>query len=308
MSLQAPRRRDRVVLPTVREPALTAVYTLGWATTKRLPEGVARAVFDQVGTRIYRRGGPSVARLRGNLSRAAPEAGSGELDELTHSAVRSYLRYWCETFRLPVWSHEEVVERVRTVDEHYLRDAYAGGRGAIVPLPHTANWDHAGAWACLTGMPLTTVAERLESERLFRQFVDYRVSLGMEVLALTGGESVFPTLIDRLRNGRLVCLVADRDLSSTGVEVNLLGEPARLPGGPAALSRMSGSPLVPATLSYEPARTVVRFYPPVEVRRGREGVAAMTQEVADAFTTGIRAHPVDWHMMQRIFVSDLMAT
>jgi lauroyl/myristoyl acyltransferase len=292
----------------VREPALTAAYSLGWATTKRLPERVAQTVFDQLGIAIYRRGGASVVRLRDNLSRAVPDATAGQLDELTRQAVRSYLRYWCETFRLPVSSREEVIERMLTVDEHYLRDAYAGGHGAIVPLPHTANWDHAGAWACLTGMPLTTVAERLEPDRLFRQFVEYRESLGMEVLALTGAESAFSTMIERLREGRLVCLVADRDLSATGIEVNLLGEPARLPRGPAALSRMTGAPLVPATLSYEPARTVLRFYPPVEVRLGRVGVAAMTQEVANAFSIGIRAHPVDWHMMQRIFVSDLMGS
>ena len=292
----------------IREPALAAAYRLGWAATKRLPEGMAETMFDRLGTWIYRRGTASVDRLRGNLWRAAPGTPADELDDLTHQAVRSYLRYWCETFRLPVWSHEEVVTRVRTIDEHYLRDTYAAGKGAIVPLPHTANWDHAGAWACLTGMPLTTVAERLEPERLFRRFVSYRESLGMEVLALTGGGGAFSTMIDRLRCGRLVCLVADRDLSATGIEVNLLGEPARLPRGPASLSRLTGAPLVPATLSYEPAKLVVQLYPPIEVRKGRDGVAAMTQEMANAFSTGIRAHPVDWHMMQRVFVSDLMGS
>jgi phosphatidylinositol dimannoside acyltransferase len=290
----------------VSEPALAAAYRLGWAATKRLPEGMAQAMFEQLGTWIYHRGTASVGRLRGNLSRAAPGTPSDELDELTHQAVRSYLRYWCETFRLPVWSHEEVVLRVRTVDEHYLRDVYGAGKGAIVPLPHTANWDHAGAWACLTGMPLTTVAERLEPERLFNQFVSYRESLGMEVLALSGEAGVFSTMIDRLRCGRLVCLVADRDLSATGIEVNLLGEPARLPRGPASLSRLTGAPLVPATLSYEPAKLVVQFYPPIDVRKGRQGVETMTQELANAFSAGIRAHPVDWHMMQRVFVSDLV--
>jgi phosphatidylinositol dimannoside acyltransferase len=289
----------------LREPALAGAYRLGWAATKRMPESMATSMFDQLGTRIYRRGGAGVSRLRDNLARAVPGAAAHELDELTHRAVRSYLRYWCETFRLPVWSHEEVVLRVRTVDEHYLRDAYAAGNGAIVPLPHTANWDHAGAWACLTGMPLTTVAERVEPERLFKQFVSYRESLGMEVLPLTGQDGTFSTLIDRLRVGRLVCLVADRDLSSSGIAVELLGEPARLPRGPALLSRLTGAPLVPATLSYEPEKLVVRLHPPVEVRKGYKGVAAMTQELAEAFSAGIRAHPADWHMMQRIFVSDL---
>jgi phosphatidylinositol dimannoside acyltransferase len=39
------------------------------------------------------------------------------------------------------------------------------------------------------------------------------------------------------------------------------------------------------------------FHPPVEPGRP----SRMMQNVADAFTEGIRAHPEDWHMMQRVF-------
>jgi KDO2-lipid IV(A) lauroyltransferase len=38
---------------------------------------------------------------------------------------------------------------------------------------------------------------------------------------------------------------------------------------------------------------------------GDAGLVAMMQGVADAFTAGLRAHPQDWHMMQRVFVEDL---
>jgi KDO2-lipid IV(A) lauroyltransferase len=31
----------------------------------------------------------------------------------------------------------------------------------------------------------------------------------------------------------------------------------------------------------------------------------MMQQVADVFAGGIRAHPQDWHMLQRVFVADL---
>jgi phosphatidylinositol dimannoside acyltransferase len=31
----------------------------------------------------------------------------------------------------------------------------------------------------------------------------------------------------------------------------------------------------------------------------------MTQQVARVFEDGIRQHPADWHMLQRVFVSDL---
>jgi lauroyl/myristoyl acyltransferase len=289
----------------LRRESVALAYSLGWAAARRVPEPVARAAFDQLATRIWRRRGGGVRQLTANLARAVPASTDAtDIDELTHQAVRSYLRYWLETFRLPVWSHDDVVGRVRTIDEFRLRDAYARG-GVIVALPHMANWDHAGAWACLTGMPVTTVAEHLEPERLYRRFVGYREGLGMEVLALSGAQNSFRTLISRLRAGRFVCLVADRDLSSTGVTVQLLGHPARLPTGPAALSRMTRVPLVPATLSYDGPTLVIRFHPPVESVSGTAGVLAMTQSVADAFSAGIREHPSDWHMMQRVFVADL---
>ena len=282
-----------------------AAYGLGWTLTKRLPEPVAQAAFAQIGDQIWRRGGSGVRRLQANLRRARPEADDVEIVQLSRAAMRSYLRYWCEAFRLPAWSRDQVLGRIVVHDEHILRDAYAGGRGVVVALPHLANWDLAGAWACLTGMPLTTVVERLEPERLFRRFVAYREHLGMEVLPLTGGAPPIRTLLDRAREGRLICLVADRDLSAGGVEVELLGRPARLPAGPAMVARATGAALVPATLAYDGPRLHITMHEPVPPKTGADGLRAMTQAVADVFSEGIRAHPQDWHMLQKVFVEDL---
>jgi phosphatidylinositol dimannoside acyltransferase len=282
-----------------------AAYGLGWALTRWMPEPVAQAAFAQVADQVWRRRGRGVRRLQANLRRACPDGSAADIERLSRAAMRSYLRYWCEAFRLPVWSREQVFERVVVHDEHVLRDAYARGRGVVAPLPHLANWDLAGAWACLSGTPLTTVAERLEPERLFRRFVAYREGLGMEVLPLTGGDAPLRTLFDRARAGRLICLVADRDLSANGVEVDLLGHPARLPAGPAMVARTTGATLMPVTLAYDGPRLHITMHPPVEPVAGRDGVRIMTQGVADAFTAGIRAHPQDWHMLQRVFVEDL---
>jgi phosphatidylinositol dimannoside acyltransferase len=284
--------------------ATDAAFGLGWTLTRHAPEGVAQAAFARVADQIWRQRGTGVRRLEANLRRACPDDDT-LIRDLSRRAMRSYLRYWCEAFRLPTWSKQQVVDRVVTERESILRDAYAEGRGVVVALPHLANWDHAGAWACLTGMPLTTVAERLRPDRLFRRFVAYRESLGMEVLPLTGGEQPFRALAGRLHQGRLVCLVADRDLSATGVTVALLGEPALLPAGPAALARSTGAMLVPVTLAYADASLLIRIHEPVEPVRGRDGVRAMTQEVADVFSAGIRASPQDWHMLQRVFLADL---
>ncbi len=287
------------------DQATTFGYLSGWRLVRLLPERAAHAVFRRIADEIFRRDARGVHRLRANLHRVRPDLADDALDALTHEAVRSYLRYWCESFRLPAWPIEDVVRRTRTVDEHHLRDAYSQGHGVVVPLPHMANWDWAGAWACATGMPLVTVAERLEPERLYDEFVAFRTTLGMEILPLTGGEATLPRLEAWVRDGGLVCLLADRDLSRTSVEVDLCGARARMPRGPALLARRTGAPLVPATLHYVGDEMTITFHAPVPHADGDAGLVAMMQGVADAFTSGLREHPQDWHMMQKVFTDDL---
>ena len=237
---------------------------------------------------MYRRDGGSVQRLRANLGRCVHV---DELEAVTKAGVHSYLRYWCESFRLASWPVDDLVRRTRVIGEQHLRDPQEAGRGVVAALPHMGNWDWAGAWACATGMPLTTVAERLEPARLYDEFVAFRTRLGMEILPLTGGASPLRRLTESVHEGRLVCLLADRDLSRTSVEVSLLGEAARMPRGPAALARDTGVDLVPVTLAYRGRDLELTFHDPVPHARGGDGLVAMMQGVADAFSGGIRRAP-----------------
>ncbi|HEU4947120.1 MAG TPA: phosphatidylinositol mannoside acyltransferase [Kribbella sp.] len=275
-------------------------FALGWTLVRRLPEPAVTWIFGQVADFAVRRNGRGVRRLRSNLAVVRPHATAAELDELTRAGMRSYLRYWQEAFRLPEWSDERIVGRVRTVNEKILRDAHQAGQGVICALPHLANYDHAGAWAGRTGMPVSTVAERLKPESLFDRFIAYRKTLGMDVLPLTGSdEDVFGVLAERLRAGGFVCLVADRDLSDKGIPVTFFGRDSRMPAGPAALSLRTGAPLIPTTLHYDGTDLVITFHEVVDTSGGLVG---MTQQCADAFADGIAAHPQDWHMLQRIFL------
>jgi phosphatidylinositol dimannoside acyltransferase len=282
--------------------AVTAGYVTGWRALRLLPEPGARALFDRIADQIHRRDGRGVQRLRANLARTV--AGH-ELEAATRAAVRSYLRYWCESFRLPAWDVDDLVARTRVFGEEHIRGPQQAGRGVVAALPHMANWDWAGAWACATGMPLATVAERLEPARLYDEFVAFRAGLGMEILPLTGGPPPIRRLVEVVRDGRLVCLLADRDLSRTSVEVTLLGEAARMPRGPAVLARSTDVDLVPVTLAYRGDVMEVTMHPPVPHEPGNDGIAAMMQGVADAFSRGIAADPQDWHMMQTVFARDL---
>ena len=291
--------RPEQVAALLRGRATDLAYAGGWALVRALPEPVAHRLFRAGADLAHRRGGKGVTRLRSNLARVAPHA---DLDALTREALRSYARYWCEVFRLPVTPTERVVAGMRTVDEHRLRQSVASGRGTVLALPHSGNWDHAGAWCTATGVPFTTVAERLKPESVYDRFVAFRESLGMEVLPLTGGaRPTFDVLVERLEAGGTLCLLADRDLSARGVDVEFFGATARMPAGPATLALRTGATLIPVTLSFLPDGWHCVFHGEVE----HTDVPTMTQALAHAFEAGIRAHPQDWHMLQRLWLDDL---
>lgn len=274
-------------------------YAAGWAVVRTLPEPVAYRLFAAGADLAAARGGPAVDRLRRNLTRVAPDR---DADELVRAGLRSYARYWCEVFRLPVTSAERVRSGTELVDPPgRLLGAAGEGRGVVLALPHSGNWDAAAAWLVGQGVPFTTVAERLRPESLYDRFVAFRESLGMEVLPLTGGRPPFDVLVDRLEAGGTLCLLSDRDLSARGVDVEFFGATARMPGGPASLALRTGAPLLPVTLSFRPGGWRVTVHPQVE----GDDVATMTQRLADAFARGIADHPADWHMLQRLWLDDL---
>ncbi|MCO6751847.1 phosphatidylinositol mannoside acyltransferase [Streptomyces sp. IpFD-1.1] len=286
-----------------------ALYGLGWSTVKKLPEPVAVRLGQTLADTVWKRRGKGVLRLEANLARIVPDAGPERLAELSRAGMRSYLRYWMESFRLPAWSETRIKEGFEPEGLHHLTDGLAAGKGVILALPHLGNWDLAGAWVTRNlGVPFTTVAERLKPETLYDRFVAYREGLGMEVLPHTGG-SAFGTLARRLRAGGLVCLVADRDLSASGVEVKFFGDTARMPAGPAILAQQTGALLLPVTLWFDATPVMKgRVHPPVEVPETgarAEKTSLMTQALADAFAEGIADHPEDWHMLQRLWLADL---
>ena len=278
------------------------VYFAGWRIVRWLPERTAYRLAYAAADFLTKRNGKNVARLRSNLRRAKPDITSLDLDLLVFTAMRSYMRYWCDTFRFPDWSGERVRETVTVTNEHLLIDAIEAKTGVIVSLPHAGNWDHAGAYFCAKGIPLVTVAERLKPEKLFLKFLQYRQAMGMEVLPLDG--RVFGTLAQRLRQGALVALVADRDLSRTGIDVEFFGGPSRMPAGPALLALKTNAPLITAFVSYTETGIHIDFKLIILPSAGSEAekVSEIVQMTAKHFEEGISEHPEDWHMLQRIWI------
>lgn len=299
-------------------PGLTAVtghatdwtYAAGWMAVRTMPEFAARTAFGAGARYAARRGGPD--QLRKNLARVIGVAPKEVPGALMRASLASYARYWREAFRLPTMDLPALARRLdaSVLGQDHLDAALAAGRGAVVALPHSGNWDMAGVWLAQTRGRFTTVAERLKPESLYRRFIDYRESLGFEVLPLSGGDRgpfrpPFEVLCERLRDNRVVCLMAERDLSRTGVEVEFFGEATRLPAGPAKLAIATGAALLPTHCWFDGDGWMQWIQSALDCTSG--DVPAITQALADQFAKNIAAHPEDWHMMQPQWLADLPA-
>jgi KDO2-lipid IV(A) lauroyltransferase len=278
---------------------------------KAVPSRMSMRAFRAVADAATVRNGPGARQLRKNLRRVVgPGMSELRMDALVGQALRSYSRYWLETFRLESMDHDAIAadsER-NMVGVEYLDAGLDRGKGVVVALPHTGNWDAAAIWLVRHSGAFTTVAERLKPESLFDRFVAYRESLGMEVIALTGSaRPPLDVLAERLRENRVVCLLADRDLSRNGVQVDFFGEATRMPGGPAVLAGTTGATLLTARPRFVGDGWGVTFSGPIDVPAGgaREQVAATTQTIADRLAEGIAQEPADWHMLQRLWLADL---
>lgn len=283
-------------------------YAAGWRAVRAMPEWAARAAFRVAADSAYRHRGRGVRHLATNLRQVVgPDLPDAELDTLVRDGMRSYARYWMEAFRLPSRTPGQILRGFRLGGAEMLAKAVDIGSGAVVALPHAGNWDAAGAWAAASGWPLTTVAERLRPERLYERFLDFRQGLGMQVIPLHGGERPpLEALADRLGQGHVVPLLADRDMSARGIEVDFFGARTRMPAGPAVLALRTGAPLFAASMWYEEGAACGQLHGPLPLPPpdlpllGR--VRRLTQQVADQLAVGIARNPIDWHMLQRMWV------
>ena len=280
-------------------------YLFAWKFIGILPEKIAYALASFVADYAFKKNGKGVKRLRSNYKRVKPEISDVELNHLTKLGMRSYLRYWFDTFRLNKWSKNRIIETTYVIRENLLRDPIALKKGCIVALPHAGNWDHAAAYFCTTGITLTAVVEKLKPEAIFKKFLDYRSSIGIE--PISHKEKTIPILLERLRSGKLVALVADRDMSRSGVEVEFLGGVAKMPSGPAILAIESGAPLLTAYIRYLDKGIEITFDETIKLPVSgtkEEQIKIVTQSIANNFAKRIKDSPVDWHMLQRIWIDE----
>ena len=289
-------------------PSVSA-YRAGSLLARRLP-----ASFGNAASRLIGVGASAIAQRRRvvarNLARVeGRRLGPGEQRRRVARAFEWYARYYHESFRLPDLSAEKIDRGFGYEGFGQVEAACAKGQGPILALPHLGTWEWAAFWLTLVpGYKMTAIVEPLEPPELFEWFVEFRESLGMNIVPL--GPEAGKASVTALDNGEVLCLVADRDLQGKGVPVEFFGERTTLPAGPATLALRTGSPLLPTAVYWRDGTRWGHVMPAIDTSRHnrlREDVARVTQDLAIAFESLISAAPEQWHMFQPNWPSDYTA-
>ncbi|MGZ4119501.1 MAG: phosphatidylinositol mannoside acyltransferase [Actinomycetota bacterium] len=276
-------------------------WLLAWRIARALPERWIVAISERFGERSMRRNDKRRQAVEQLLE---PVVGWEALAALVPQAFRWYGRYWAETFRMQDLTDEELDRRFACDGCENIEAAFASGKGGVLATLHIGNWDAGGRWVAKR-WPLAAVVEVLRPRMLFDRFVAHRRALGITIIALERGGDVTARCIERLKNGEMVALVADRDLSGTGVGVTMFGRHTKMPPGPAVLALRTGADLIPACVYQRRDGTWrARVMPPIPKpdESDSDAVRVMTQRLADRFEELIAAAPAQWHVFNRYWI------
>lgn len=305
---------------------IVRIFKLGQRTVDRLPEPVGRGLFNLAGTIAGASSFKGVRQLRKNQARLRPGMSKLAAWRLSMRAMRSYMRYYYEMFRMPSLSQDQILARVREDVTDEIRDELAAGHAVTGAVMHMGNWDLAGAWANLALAPVHTIVEKLEPPEIFEGFLAFRKGLGLTIYPLVKGGGALHSLERDMKEKPIFTpILADRDLSASGVEVSLAGVPMLAAPGPALLAQRLAATIYPTFVHYEKLRgerrkaaatswgICVTIGPGISARTTADSPGAereadlvrMSQEWLNQLEPLLAEHLEDWHMLQKVFVEDL---
>jgi phosphatidylinositol dimannoside acyltransferase len=274
-----------------------------------LPERPVWAVADFAGGISYRFSPARRACARRNLRRVLEwMAANGQgaesyraaatdphaIEALVRSAFRNHARYYVELARAPRFTAGWVSERLFVENPEEVDAWLTPGRALILIGLHFGAIEVPGIFALQHMRRIVSPMETVANARIQRYIFSTRDTIGIRIVTL---EEAGVELLAALRRGEAVGLVADRNLTGGGIEVELFGAATKIPAGPVLLAAETGAPVyMSAVRRTGPGRYrggVRQLQPPAGANR-RERSRAMAREEARLFEQFIIEAPEQW--------------
>lgn len=262
------------IAPLFVTPYPLAVRALGWVGRVFLPLA------------------PAAARVREGLALARPDMVRAATRRLTAEVGDNFGRVLAEYIRMDGFAARPGLLHVQGAD--VLRDAVAGGRGAILVSAHFGSWEAIRLAARSLGVE-TGIIYRPFNNPAFNAVSLARIRLAGEPVLFKGAPGL-KQMVKHLRGGGVILILLDQRLGD-GEELPFMGRMAHTATAVAALAQRMGTPLIPAVgkrrddgLSFD-----VTFEPPVAADTPQAAMRAVNAR----FEAWIDAAPGQWFWLHR---------
>lgn len=240
--------------------------------------------------------------VESNLRIILPQKPDKELHRISRMVFRNFAKYLADFFRFEKLDLEYIKKNIKLENMHYFDQALAKGKGVVVLTAHLGNWELGGVVIAQLGYPFWAVALPHKDKKVNAFFDTQRNSKGVKVIAM--GKAV-RSCISEIRNNHMVALVGDRDFTEKGIVIDFFGKPAHFPEGPAALSLMTGAPIVPGFMLRNPDDSfTLRIEKPIEFSAGTDKNKDLAQLVflyKKVFEEYIRNYPQQWYVFRKFW-------
>jgi KDO2-lipid IV(A) lauroyltransferase len=202
-----------------------------------VPRWIVERLAAPVGWLTYQLNRRGRERLIRNFRQIlGPSATPAQLRRAALAAFRYLVMNYADLLRVPVLRRRVTI--VAELDSVNI-DVLARGRGAVLVTAHVGNWDLAGVFLCALGYPISAVVEPIP-RGWTRTFNRYRNATAMETIPIPDHRAIARAV----ERGRLLALVADRDLTGRGIPCPSFGASRSFSKGPAAYALRYGVPVV----------------------------------------------------------------
>lgn len=215
-----------------------------------------------------------------------------EINRVARETFNNFGKYMLEFFGYARMDSRFLENRVRIRGKEKLDEARSHGKGVIAVSAHLSNWELGGVKLVDAGYPVTGLALDHERESVNRLFTKQRALKGIRAYSLRRGGR---RCLEALRRNELVCLLGDRDLTGTGIEIEYFGKPTKFAVGPARFALATGAPILPAFVIRQPDNTFdLIFEDPIHPPQGGDRnqlVVELTRAYARVCEEYVRSHP-----------------
>ena len=241
--------------------------------------------------------------VKENLRVIFPQKSLRELRKLSRMVFRNFAKYLADFFRFEKLNQQFIKQKIKLEDLHNFDSALSKGKGVVVLTAHLGNWELGGVVLAQLGYPFWAVALPHKNKKVNAFFDAQRNSKGVKVIAM--GKAV-RSCIWEIKNNHMVALVGDRDFTEKGIVIDFFGLPTHFPEGPAALSLLTGAPIVPGfMLRNADDSFTLRIDKPIEFTPTHDkakDLKSLTTLCKIIFEDYIRKYPEQWYVFRKFWI------